>query len=787
MGMLDRKLRRDLAHLATQAVAIGLVMASGIAMFTMALYALNSLQSSQVSYYQKYRFADIFCNAVRIPENISSRLQAIPGVSAIDQRVVFAAMLKMTTLDEPVAARLISWPDQGRPRLNDLFLADGRWLDTERSDEVLASHSFTEAHQLKLEDQLVFVINGRERRLRIVGIVYSPEYIVQIQPGSLLPDYKRYGVFWMSQRHLSAAVDMQGAVNDVTLTLERGANEKAVLDAVDDILAPYGGTGAIGREHHMSHRFLEDEIKQLTIMAWVSPTIFLLVAAFLLNVMLGRVVALQREQIAVLKACGFYDWQIGVHYLKLALLIALGGAGLGLLFGYWLGQNTTEMYADVYRFPVRQGALTGPIVWGSLLISTGSAIVGTWRSIAAVIALPPAEAMRPATPSRFSTSYLERMGLRRLLPQITRMLLRQIQRQPVKSLSTVFGMSMALAIMILGSFSLDAIRYLIWFQFDYAQRQDVTVVFNRATELDVVGELRSLPGVSEVQSFRAIPMTIRFQQASRKISVMALGDEAPLYRLVNTKEGIVSVPPEGLVLSDKLARVLGVGLGDRVVMASLEGQRLSAEIEVVQIVTEYGGLNAYASPQVLARWSHLPNTCSGAHLRIDSAATSQVYQRLKDTPQVSSVNLKGAAMKSFEESFAANILTMRLFNMIFTVIIAFGVVYNHARISFAEQSRDLATMRVIGFTNWEVTAILLGELAILTVIALPPGCLIGWLLAKMFVWGLDTDLYRIPMVIAPATYWFAMLVVVLAAVLSGLLMLRKIWGLDLVAVLKARE
>jgi putative ABC transport system permease protein len=787
MSILDRKLRRDLGHLATQAVAIAMVMASGIAMYTMALYALHSLQTSQTNYYQKYRFANIFCNAVRIPADLMPRIQAIPGVSAIDQRVVFAALLDMPNMAEPVAARLISWPDSGKPRLNDLFLADGRWLDSERSDEVLASHSFVAAHGLKLDDQLEFVINGRKRRLQIVGVVYSPEYIVQIQPGSLLPDYKRFGVFWMSHRHLSAAVDMQGAVNDVTLTLERGATEAAVIEAVDELLAPYGGTGAYGRDQHVSHRFLEDEIKQLTIMAWVSPTIFLLVAAFLLNVMVGRVVALQREQIAVLKACGYYDWQIGVHYLKLALLIAVGGAGLGLLFGYWLGQNTTRMYAEVYRFPVQQGSLTGTIVWGSLLISIGSAVIGTWRSIAAVISLPPADAMRPATPSNFSTSWVERIGLRWLLPQIIRMLLRQIQRQPIKSLSTVFGMAMALAIMILGSFSLDAIRYLIWFQFDYAQRQDITVVFNQVTEHDVVSELKSLPGVSEVQTFRAIPMTVRHQHASRKIGVMALGDEAPLYRLVNIKEQIVPTPPEGLVLSDKLAKILDADLGDRVQLTALEGTRHSAEIEVVRIITEYGGLNAYVSPQVLARWSHLPRTCSGAHLMIDSATTTDVYRRLKNMPQVASVNLKGAAMRSFEESFAANILTMRLFNIIFTVIIAFGVVYNHARISFAEQSRDLATLRVLGFTNGEVTSILLGELAILTVAALLPGCLIGWGLAAMLVWGMETELYRIPMVIEPATYWFAMFVVVVAAFLSGLVMLRKIWALDMVSVLKARE
>ncbi len=787
MTVLDKKLWRDLAGMATQAVAISLVMASGIAMFTMALYALNSLQSSQQDYYRRYRFADVFCGAVRFPESYLTRVQALPGVSVVDGRIVTSALLDMAGMSEPVVARLISFPDGRPPRLNDVFVAEGRPLDPDRSDEILASHSFVDAHSLKLGETLSFVINGRKRDLRIVGIVYSPEYIVQIQPGSLLPDYRRYGVFWMSQRQLAAAVDMQGALNDVSLTLERSANPQAVLEGLDGLLRSYGGTGAFGREHHTSHRFLEDELKQLTIMAWVAPTIFLLVAAFLLNTMLARLVALQREQIAILKATGFYNWQIGWHYLKMALLVAIGGAGAGLLFGYWLGQNTTEMYADIYRFPVKQTTLSSAIIGGSLAISVLSAIFGTWRSVATVTALPPAEAMRPATPATYHAGFMERIGLQRFLPQVARMLLRQIRRQPAKTLSTVFGISMALAIMILGSFSLDAIRYLIWFQFDYAQRQHVTVVFNQPLERSVVSEMKQLSGVLQVQSFRTIPMTIEFQNASRKIAVMALGEEAPLYRLVNLKEQPMEIPPEGILLSDKLAAILRVQQGDRLQLTALDGPRTSGEVNVAGIVAEYGGLNAYMPPHVLAAWSHLPETCSGVHLRIDGEATDRIYRQLKGMPHVASVNLKGAAMKSFEESFAENILTMRMFNILFTVIIAFGVVYNHARISFAEQSRDLATLRVMGFTNLEVTGILLGELGLLTLFALPFGSLFGYGLAKLLVLGLDTEMYRIPLVIEAETYWFAIMIVVIADMLSAMVMMRKIWALDLESLLKARQ
>lgn len=787
MSMLDRKLGRDLRQMGTQAVAIGLVMACGIAMFTMALYSLESLRGSQQDYYRRYRFADVFGTAVRVPNEILPRLQQISGVSQVEGRIVGAALLDMPDMEEPVTARLISWPDDGQPLLNNVFVSAGRVVDPNRDDEVMASQSFVEAHDLSVGDELTFMMNGRQVTLYLVGVVYSPEYIVQIQPGSLLPDYRRFGVFWAGRRHLAAAYDMEGAFNDVTLRLTDEANPSAVIDALDQALEVYGGTGAIGREHHVSHRFLEDEIKQLTMMAWVAPTIFLLVAAFLLNVMIARVVALQREQVAILKACGFTGWQIGLHYLKLAWMIGGGGALLGLWLGYLLGQNTTAMYSEVYRFPVRQAGLQPTVIWGSLLISLGSATIGTWRSIRTVMKLPPAEAMRPATPTHFRAGWLEYSGVKGMLPQVGRMLLRQLQRQPMKALTTIFGISMGLGIMILGSFSLDAIRYLVWFQFSLSQRQDMSVVFTEAIQDDVIDDLGRLPGVMQIQSFQALPMELKFAHAHRKVTVLALGTETSLYRLVDRNETPVATRREGIVLSDKLAEILDVQLGDKIWAQSLEGQRQSHWVEVTGLVNEYGGLNAYMSPVTLREWTHLPATCSGVHLKVDANQLSDLYQTLKGMPKIASVNVKGAAMRSFEETFAENILKMRTFNVIFTVVIAFGVIYNHARISLAEQSRDLATLRVMGFTHGEVTTILLGELAILTAMAVPLGCAFGYLLAWSLVWGMETEMYRIPLVIQPTTFGFAIVVVVISAFVSGLVMLRKIRALDLVGVLKARE
>lgn len=787
ISSLNRKLFRDLRQIGTQAFAIALVMSAGIAMFIMSLFALRSLSDSRQDYYRTYRFAEVFATAKRVPRSVEEEIQQIPGVSAVSTRVVAAASLDMPDLNEPVTARLISLPDFGEPRLNNIFLVRGRHLDPRHSNEVVASDSFVRAHNLDIGSRLTAIINGKQQTLVIVGVGLSPEYVIQIQPGNLLPDYKRFGIFWMSQRQLEAAFDMDGAFNDVSLTLESGVNQQSVIDSLDNVLERYGSTGAYGRDRQTSHVFLSDEIQQLKTMAIVAPTIFLAVAAFLLNVVVGRIVGLQREQIAALKAFGYTNSEIAGHYLKLVLLISVVASVLGVLFGLWLGRNMTRMYAEVYHFPVYEAGLDWRVAFGGFLISALTAGLAAIRSIRSVIQLPPAEAMRPEPPASFHPGWLEQLGLRTLLPQTLRMVLRQLRRKKLKAVTAIIGIGMSLAVMILGSFSLDAIRYIMRFQFTLAQRQTLAVNFVEDQDQGALAELRHQPGVIAVQSFRSVPIELSYGHRSRQVGIMGLGREKNLYRLLNIEEEEVEIPEKGIVLSDKLADLLRVQEGDPVNIRILTGRRQRADVVVSAIVTEFGGLNCYMSPQAMEHITGEQRKYSGGFLEVDTRHLDELYRKLKELPKVAGVTIKGAAMKSFEDNFAENILTMRFFNILFSVIIAVGVVYNNARISLSEQSRDLATMRVMGFSRFEVGTILLGELAVLTLIAIPVGWAMGFGLAAMFVQGLDTEVYRIPLVINRSTYLAATLVVMVASLISGAVVLGRLSRLDLVAVLKTRE
>lgn len=784
---LDRKMLRDLWNMWGQAIAITAVIACGVATFVMSLSTVISLEGTRATYYDRYRFAHVFAHLKRAPETLGARLREVPDVAQVQTRIVMDVTLDVEGLDEPAVGRLISVPDRQTPGLNDIYLRRGRYVDPERSGEVLVGETFAIAHELELGDRISAIINGRKQWLTVVGVALSPEYILQFKPGELLPDAKRFGVFWMGETQLASAFDMDGAFNDVTLSIMRGAITDEVIRQVDELTEPYGGTGAYDREDQNSHRYLSDEIRQLKGMASIAPTIFLSVAAFLLNVVLSRLVKTQREQIAALKAFGYSKWEVGFHYLKLILVVVVIGTFLGTLMGAWFGRNLTSLYTQFYKFPLFEYTLPWSVVVAAATISFLSAVVGVQASVRTAVSLPPAEAMRPEPPASYRPTLMERTGLGVLLSPAGRMVMRNLERRPLKAAMSTLGIAMAVAVLILGSFTLDALNYLIDFQFRVAQRQDVMVTFIEPIVGGVKREIQKLPGVMQADFFRSVPTRLRHGHHDRRVAVMGMDGQSDMFRLIDEDKRQVELPDDGLMLNTKLAELLDARLGEEVTIEVLEGQRGKYRVPVTAMVTELGGLNAYMHASALHRLLQEGPHVSGAFLKVEADKSDQLYRQLKETPRVAGVSVKSAAVESFNDTIANNLGKIRSFNVFFATIIAVGVVYNSARISLSERSRELATLRVIGFSKAEVSTILLGELGVLTIAAIPLGMVIGYFLAWWVSLGLDTEIYRIPLVVNPATYAMAACVVIVAAVGSGLIVRRSLGDLDLVAVLKTRE
>jgi len=787
LSSLDRKLLRDLAGMKGQAVMIALVVSAGVATLINSQTMLHSLETTRATFYDRYFFADVFATVKRAPDALVDRIKEIPGVARVETRIVEGVNLDVPGLDEPAVGQLVSMPTTHQPALNRVYLRRGRALEAGRDDEVLASEKFVVANNLGVGDTVTAIINGRKKLLRIVGVVLSPEYVFQVKPGDLVPDPQHFGVFWMSHDALSVAFDMDGAFNDLSLRLMRGASEQEVIHRVDRLIDEYGGLGAFGRKDQLSHMLLESDIQGLKTTGLVAPTLFLAVAAFLLNVVLARLLQLQREQIAALKAFGYSNYAIGWHYLKFVLLITLLGSGLGVLFGAQLASTFTELIARVYQYP----ELIIRVQWG--IVATGvsvaivAAMLGAVGAVARAVRVPPAEAMRPEPPSAFGPTLLERIGLGRFVPNILRMILRQIERRPAKSALSILAIGLSVAIVIVGGFLQDSINYVLDLQFYRVQRYDMAVTFVEASSQDALSELRSLRGVMHVEGVRSVAARMRFGHRSRRIALMAPAADGELTKLTD-KSGAVFAPPQGgLVLSEKLAEILGVGVGDLVRVEVLEGKRPARDMPVVSLIDDVQGINAYTGGEWLAQVLRESPRASAAYLRIDPAREAQLYRELKEIPSIAGVTVKRNAIESFQDTLAKNLGEMRKINLTFAIVIAVGVVYNSARIAQSERSRELATLRVVGFTRGEISTILLGELGILTLLALPLGMVIGYWFAATLVYFMDQEVFRFPLIIHRSTYAFACVVVLSASAISGLLVRRSLDKLDLIAVLKSRD
>lgn len=787
MAPLDRKLFRDFRDLWAQALAIALVLAAGVATVVLGNGVYRSLDETRSAYYERYRFADLFATAKRFPQRLVEEIAQINGIAVVEGRIQNYAILEIDGFEQPATGQIISLPAFGVPLLNALALKSGRYPEPARGEEVIVNEAFAKAHGFQPGAHFNAVLNGRKKRLTIVGVALSPEYIYALGPGDLMPDDHRFGIIWMGRRAAEAAFDLDGAFNAVTARLERNARRGDVIAAIDGLLDRFGGTGAYGRDDHLSHAFIDAELNQLRTMSRIVPPIFFAVAAFLINMALSRLITREREQIGLLKAIGYTSSAIAVHYLKFVSLIAGVGVVIGFAAGIWLGRGMTDLYAEFFHFPFLVFLNPPDIFAIAAIISFVAAWAGALHAVGKVVKLSPAVAMSPPAPPNYGRNLSALSWLAKRLPSVASMVLRHTLRFPFRSCMTVLGIAASGGLLIMSISTTDSIDFMIDVTFFRLQRQDVTVTFHDLKPLRVRHELANLPGVRKVELHRYASAILRNGQWSKRRAVQGLTADPDLHRLLNLDLKPVAVPNVGIALSEKLAAILHVSRGDRIMVELTQGKRRVFSVPVTAILQGYIGLQAIMQIDELNRLAGEGAVATSADLMVDGSLLQTLYRRLKDVPAVSAVQLQKASLAMFRKTLARNINIMMTTFIGLAVIIAFGVVYNSARIQLSERGRELASLRVIGFTRAEVSRILLGEIALLVALAIPLSWVLGYFFTWMLISGFDTELYRVPFVIARQTYIYSSLIMVAAALVAALVVRRRVDQLDLIRVLKTRE
>ncbi|MAQ37438.1 MAG: ABC transporter permease [Thioclava sp.] len=785
LTVLHRKLFRDLWRIRAQALAISAVVALGVMVQVMMAGLTDTLTVTRDAYFERHRLAQVFEPLTRAPSSMMEQVNAIPGVLAAEGRISGFGRIDADG-GEPVQARILSLP--GAAGLNGILMTAGRKPIAGRSDEVVLLDTFAAARGIALGDTLGVTVEGRHQKLQVVGFARAPEFLFMPAPGEFFPTDGRFAVIWMERKAAAAVLDLDGAFNEVLALTTRERPRKAVLADLDRLMAPYGGGAGYVQDQQTSARFIEEELKGLRQSRVFLPPIFLAVAAFLLNVTITRIVQAERREIGLMKAFGHSGAEIAGHYLEMALMIAFAGALLGSALGVMLGRSITGLYMEFYKFPYLVFSMhPGPFA-GGLAFSLLAAALGAAIALRTVFRLTPAEAMRPPAPPDFTHGRVGFLAtVTKAFDQPGRMILRQITRQPVRSLGTVAGVAAGLALNMAMLMIYSGFDHTMDVTFGFADRSDATVSFIHPVSRDVTHEIAHLPRVLEAEPTRYVPVLFRNGVITHRGELTGLSEDAQLNRALRPDLEPIALPAQGVVISRGLADVLKLQPGENLTAEVTEGRKRTLSLPVAAISDTLLGAPAYMRLDSLTRAVGEADRITSVSIRTEGAPSPELLHELRERPKVAGVSIKSDSLAAFREIADEGAGQMRFVFGAIAFVLSFGIVYNAARNAFAERAHELASLRVLGFTRGEVTLILAGEITLLVACALPVGIWFGWTLAKLIARVFSNELYRVSVSFDLPSIAMAVLVVVSATLASILMLRRALDRLNMISALKARD
>lgn len=780
-GILLKNLWREILSFKAQVFSIGIVVGIGIGVYFGFSTTYESLLESRDRFYQSAKLPDLFTRVSKAPNYLLSQIRGIEGTEQVEGRIEQDALISLPKMTEPGVGHFISIP-AGQPELSQLFLVKGRLPNP---NEILVSEGFFNAQTLKLGDSLFATLNGKQKEFSISGVAVSPEHIIAIQPGSPMPDDLHFAVIWIHQSVLESTLDMRASFNSLALTVKPNSSIERIKTEIDDLLSRYGGTNTYSRDKQISAVYVREELKQLSVQAQSIPIIFFLVAAFILNIVISRLVRTQRTQIATLKAVGHRNITISQYYFTLSFLIVLIGALFGILLGVWIGKNMVELYGYYYHFPILVYKFSFSRLFISILFGFGTAFIGTYSSLKKVFRLQPAEAMRPPAPISYANSWLENRGIFQFLKPQMRMVIRGIATSPFRSIMVGLGVSFSIVLLVLGLFWGDSLETLLMGQYGFRQKETGRIQLTREMQNSVVYQIARLPGVIEAEGYRTVPVEIKFNNERETSSIIGYPPNFKLSEVMDEDFNPIPLPTSGLHIGELLANKLGVQIGDQLDLEVLSSKKPKFTLTVRQIIPSFFENNILTSRKELAQIMQTDDLVNQVLFRSFGDST-ELYTKLKEIPTVLSVTYKDSAMKVFYDTSAKFLLVFAFIFSLFAGAIAFGISYNNLRVTLSERDWEVSTLMILGFKNSEVFKILISEVFTLVIGFIPLGWVMGYYNAKWLLLKLSMEEFPIPFHVSQFTYFLSAIIVVGATGISFLLIFLRLKKLDLVATLKSR-
>lgn len=790
--VLYRKLIRDLLARKGALLALVLMVAIGVACYVGLAGVFRDLDSARSRYYNTNRLADFSVDVKRLPTTLLPQISQSQNIQRLEGRISFPARIDLPKVALPISGTAISLPLERQVIINDVLLCRGSWFRGGDDHEVILNDAFATANQLKPGDRIQVLLLDREYDLLIVGTAMSPEFVYLVPPGAgLAPDPARFGVLYLRKDFLQRACDLQGACNQLVGLAHNNSKPELVrtLEILERQLEPYGVTNTTPVQEQTSVQFLADELMGLKSTAMVMPTIFLVVAALVLNILVGRMVSQQRSTIGTLRALGYSTRSIFTHYLGYGAIVGALGGTSGCLFGVWMQSFYVGVYRQFFDIPQINLHLYGDILWQGWLISVICSMLGTVKGIRYAVRLEPSEAMRPPAPEIGGKVLPERVTIFwNHLSFNWKMVFRAIFRNPFRSGVVILASVISTALIVSAFGMLDSLDYLMNYQFIRISHEDNTISLREPVDMGSISEARLLPGVKAVEPQLSVPCELRLGPLRRRVGVIGLPSNNRLFTPLDKLNQPVVIPQRGLVLSKKLAELLNARQGDVLQLRALIGTRKECWAPVMAVVDTYLGLSAYAHLEYL---SHLIGETAVVNNLLtvnqpkqsDDRFLHEVHQR----PAVIGVSRRARSMEALHESFGQTMGVFIGVLVLFAGLIAFGSVFNTALVSLSERQREVASLRVLGYLPGQISRIFSGESLLLNVVGIGLGLWAGHGMVELISQAYNTDVYRFPAIIHPLRYPLSVVLMLFFVGLAQWIIYRMIRRLDWLEQLKVKE
>jgi len=780
MKRLNLRLLRLIKNSKGQFIAITALVIVGLTIYTALSTAIVNMEDTLNYYYDETNFADIFVQFSKIPETALDKVNKINGVKDVEGRIVFDIQMKVDNGDEKVKSRIISIPDNSI--VNKLFIVDGNKIEAKNKDAIVIEQ-FANARNIRINDTIQPYIEGRVFDLRVSGISASPEYVYLMEnEQSLLPMPDKFGVIYVSEDFARQNFGFKDSYNEVSITVKDKDHIDKIITQIEKELDQYGIKRIYSREEQLSNRMVSEEIKGVKQTSSTVPVIFLGVAAVIIAAMLSRMVRNDRMSIGVLKALGYNNMNILMHYTKFSILIGFIGSVFGLIFGTILSGNIAKLYIQFFNIPM----LKFNFYYEYMIIAIVLSIVfctfaGIWGA-RRVIKILPAESMRPEPPKQGGRAFIDRIDiLWKHLSFSWKMVLRNIFRNKKRFVFITFGIAMTFAISLIPSMMNSAMNDIFEGHYSDFQKMDYNINFSTPLNINAVNEIKHIVDTDRIEPKIEFPFELIYGNNKLVANIIGVKSNTEFYGFKNLKGQSINLPNDGIVLSEGLARFIGVEKGDKVKIKTFIPNKDDIYVEVKDIIKQSLGTNGYMEISYMG------------NILLDKSLITGVYINSSDNIKGELENIKGIAsiqsladMRSIFEQFMGLMIGSISVMIVFAGILGFAIVYNSTIMNIAERRLEFSSLRVMGFSKKEIFKIITKENSVMTILGIILGIPLGQSMISSLESTFSTEIYTIEMNPTLSSYIITAILTIIFVIIAQLATYKKINSLDFIEALKNR-